>query len=112
MRVAHDDAVKTNGYVAPFLDGIWLRAPYLHNGSVPSLSELLKPEAQRTGVFFRGYDVYDPVGVGFVAQGAQAARFGERFNAADPGNGDYGHRYGTDLPDGDKAALVEYLKTK
>ena len=112
MRVGHDEAVKTNGYVAPFLDGIWLRAPYLHNGSVPNLAELLKPETQRVGVFFRGYDVYDPAGVGFVSQGEKAERFGERFNTAKTGNGNYGHRYGTDLAEGDKAALIEYLKTK
>jgi mono/diheme cytochrome c family protein len=45
-----------------FLDGIWLRAPYLHNGSVPTLRDLLEPAAQRPTVFWRGYDLYDQTG--------------------------------------------------
>ena len=39
------------------LDGIWLRAPYLHNGSVPTLRDLLRPPDERPVVFYRGYDV-------------------------------------------------------
>ena len=62
---------KTNGYANHPLDGIWLRAPYLHNGSVPSLRDLFKPAADRPTVFYRGYDVYDPVGVGFVSNVAE-----------------------------------------
>ena len=47
---------KTNGYTNSLLDGIWLRSPYLHNGSVPTLRDLLqKPEA-RPKAFYRGYD--------------------------------------------------------
>ena len=49
---------KTNGYANMPLDGLWLRAPYLHNGSVPTLRALLFPE-ERPAVFYRGYDVYD-----------------------------------------------------
>src|SRR3712207_7818528 len=41
------------------LDGLWLRAPYLHNGSVPTVEDLLEPAARRPTVFYRGYDVYD-----------------------------------------------------
>ncbi len=55
------------GYVAQYLDGIWLSAPYLHNGSVPTLRDLLRPVAQRPAVFYRGYDLYDPANVGFVS---------------------------------------------
>ncbi len=51
---------EPSGYIAAFLDGIWLRAPYLHNGSVPTLRDMLKPAAERPKVFYRGYDVYDP----------------------------------------------------
>ena len=65
-----------DGYIAAFLDGIWLRAPYLHNGSVPSLRDLLEPAANRPTTFYRGYDVYDPVKVGFVTEGAEAERLG------------------------------------
>ena len=54
------------------LDGIWLRAPYLHNGSVPTLRALMFPDA-RPAVFYRGYDVYDWENVGFVASGPTSA---------------------------------------
>jgi len=100
-----------NGYIAAFLDGIWLRAPYLHNGSVPTLRELLEPIEMRPKVFFRGYDLYDPVKVGFVAQGPEAERVGTRYDVSAKGGGNGGHVYGTTLPAADKDALVEYLKT-
>ena len=58
---------KTDGYVAVPLDGVWLRAPYLHNGSVPSLHDLLEPPDGRPKAFHRGYDLYDPARVGFVS---------------------------------------------
>ncbi|MBV9578859.1 MAG: cytochrome c [Chloroflexi bacterium] len=106
--------VKQDGYVAVPLDGIWLRAPYLHNGSVPTLEELLKPASQRTTDFWRGYDVYDQQQTGFVSQGADAERFGWHVDTTVAGNGNAGHEgdaYGTMLSDADKRALVEYLKT-
>ena len=52
---------KTNGYVSVPLDGVWLRAPYLHNGSVPTLQELFDPVESRRATFYRGYNVFDPV---------------------------------------------------
>ena len=61
------------GYNRTLLDGIWLRAPYLHNGSVPSLHDLLTPPERGPEVFWRGYDVYDPVTVGFISQGDRGA---------------------------------------
>jgi mono/diheme cytochrome c family protein len=103
---------KRNGYVAVALDGIWLRAPYLHNGSVPSLADLLEPPAQRPAVFYRGYDLYDPLRGGFVSQGPEAERVGWRYDTQARGNGNQGHLYGTALAAADKAALVEYLKTR
>jgi hypothetical protein len=48
------------------MDGIWLRAPYLHNGSVPNMHDLLEPAERRTKIFYRGYDVYDPVNMGLI----------------------------------------------
>lgn len=106
---------KTFGYANMPLDGAWLRAPYLHNGSVPNLRELLEPAAKRTKVFYRGNDVYDPKTVGFVASvGEQAGRRFFRFDTSKPGNSNAGHegkRYGTELAAEDKEALVEYLKT-
>lgn len=100
-----------SGYVAQFLDGIWLRAPYLHNGSVPTLADLLTPAAERPQSFWRGYDVYDPGRVGFIVQGAAAERAGTHYDTTLRGNGNQGHEFGTALPEADKAALLEYLKT-
>lgn len=102
---------STNGYVSVPLDGLWLRAPYLHNGSVPYLDELLEPPAARTTVFWRGYDVYDPKRMGFVADGEAAQRAGTLYLVGQPGNSNQGHLWGTDLSAADKRALLEYLKT-
>ena len=58
---------KTDGYANAPLDGLWLRAPYLHNGSVPTLRDLLEPSENRPRVFYRGYDVIDRRKLGFVS---------------------------------------------
>lgn len=100
-----------NGYVAQFLDGIWLRAPYLHNGAVPTLQDLLQPAAQRPAVFWRGYDVYDASKVGFVSEGPLAQRQGYKHDTQARANSNRGHEFGTQLADSDKSALIEYLKT-
>jgi mono/diheme cytochrome c family protein len=117
QRLAHFRV--TGGYANVPLDGIWLRAPYLHNGSVPTLRDLLLPARERPAAFYRGYDVYDPEAVGFVST---VAREGSRrfslFRTRDdrsgeplPGNSNEGHEYGTDLAEAQKRALLEYLKT-
>ncbi|MCB1890132.1 MAG: c-type cytochrome [Rhodocyclaceae bacterium] len=106
---------KTFGYANMPLDGVWLRAPYLHNGSVPTLRDLLEPAASRPVTFFRGDDVYDPTRVGFRSDRAadgDTALF--LFDTRLPGNGNQGHEghaYGTELAASDKDALVEFLKT-
>ncbi len=106
---------KTFGYANAPLDGIWLRAPYLHNGSVPNLRELFEPAQARTKVFYRGGDVYDPVNVGFAHElPTQGDRALFRFDTLKPGNDNGGHEgpaFGTDLPAEEKRALLEYLKT-
>jgi mono/diheme cytochrome c family protein len=101
----------TEGYVAVSLDGLWLRGPYLHNGSVPSLTDLLEPPESRPTRFWRGYDVLDAVRVGFISQGSEASRVGTLYDTSQPGNGNAGHTYGTTLPAASKRALIEYLKT-
>jgi hypothetical protein len=103
---------KSDGYANLPLDGIWARAPYLHNGSVPNLRALLEPPETRPKIFFRGYDVYDPQNVGFVFAGPEAERAGFRFDTALPGNGNGGHLYGTELSSAEKRALIEFLKTQ
>ncbi len=100
-----------SGYVAAFLDGIWLKAPYLHNGSVPTLRDLLEPPASRPQVFWRGYDVYDQKKVGFVSDTADAQRVGTRLDTRSRGGSNQGHAFGTRLSAAEKDALVEYLKT-
>jgi mono/diheme cytochrome c family protein len=105
------DMVKIEAYQSPPLDGLWLRAPYLHNGSVPNLNDLLKPVEQRAKVFYRGYDVYDPAEVGFITSGPAAERAGWRHDVTVRGDSNIGHTYGTGLSAEEKMALVEYLKS-
>jgi hypothetical protein len=103
---------KTHGYANHPLDGIWARAPYLHNGSVPTLRDLLEAPERRPPTFYRGYDVFDQVNVGFVSDVAEEkGRQFSRFDTSVPGNGNGGHVYGTSLGDAEKAAIVEYMKT-
>lgn len=103
---------KTNGYANHPLDGIWLRAPYLHNGSVPTMRDLLDPPESRPTTFYRGYDVFDQERLGFVSTVPEAdGQVFTRYDTSVPGNANTGHVYGTTLPDEDKRAVVEYLKT-
>jgi hypothetical protein len=89
----------------------WARAPYLHNGSVPTLSDLLEPVAKRPKLFWRGYDLYDQENVGFLSQTDEAKRVGTPYDTSQRSNGNGGHVFGVDLPAGEKKALVEYMKT-
>jgi hypothetical protein len=106
---------KTFGYANQPLDGLWLRAPYLHNGAVPTLRDLLNPATQRPKRFYRGYDVYDPKNVGFASDvPAEQTRKYFAFDTTLPGNGNAGHEgraYGTELSPAEKDALIEFLKT-
>ena len=103
---------KTYGYANHPLDGIWARAPYLHNGSVPTLRDLLEPADRRPAAFYRGYDVFDQQKVGFVSNvPSENGRTFMRYDTSLPGNGNAGHDYGTMLTDGEKTAIVEYMKT-
>jgi mono/diheme cytochrome c family protein len=112
LGITRPNMVKQEGYLSPPLDGAWLRGPYLHNGSVATLRELLERPEHRAKAFWRGCDLLDPVGVGFVSSGPEAERTGWRLDTAERGNGNQGHAYGTDLSEDDKRALVEYLKTE
>ena len=103
---------KTRGYANLPLDGLWLRAPYLHNGSVPSLRDLLLPPDQRPKRFFRGNNLLDLEDGGFLAGPCNPEtryQFFFCFDTTLPGNGNGGHLYGTDLPEEDRRALLEYL---
>lgn len=109
---------KTDGYANAPLDGIWARAPYLHNGSVPTLYDLLTPAESRNGgspFFYTGHSVYDTVNVGFRADAAtREGRKSFKFVITEIGNSNKGHtgpRYGTEISEADKRALIEFLKT-
>jgi hypothetical protein len=97
-------------YAARPLYGIWAAAPYLHNGSVPTLYHLLLPPEQRPKRFALGGREYDPVRLGF----AVGTACGQQDCAVDTtriGDGNGGHLWGTDLAEPDRMALLEYLKT-
>jgi len=66
---------------------------------------------ERPKVFWRGYDLYDPVNVGFVSRGAEAERVGTKYDTRARAGSNEGHAFGTGLPPTDKDALIEYLKT-
>jgi hypothetical protein len=95
-------------YKAGPLAGTWATAPFLHNGSVSSLYQLLLPPGERQKVFYVGSRQFDPKDVGFES-GKSGGAF--EFRTEILGNGNSGHEYGTTLPDDERRALVEYLKT-
>jgi cytochrome c5 len=123
---------KETHYRARPLNGVWATAPYLHNGSVPSLYWMLKPAAERPKQFCMGTRDFDPQQVGFRVEAGEepACRHGETlFSAADskgspiPGNSVLGHSLegtpgpgkpgviGRLLTDDERYDLIEYLKT-
>jgi hypothetical protein len=84
-------------------------APYLHNGSVPSLHDILLPPEQRPKTFFVGNWEFDPVNVGYAMASETPGAF--KFDTTARGNSNAGHVYGTDMTEDDRKALIEYLKT-
>lgn len=115
-------------YKARPLNGIWATAPYLHNGSVPTIYDLLLPLKRpddpadghyRLGEFMVGSREFDPVKIGFRTEGYE----GFRFRANQRGDFNTGHEYGTvhapvlngkkqePLTEEERWALVEYIKT-
>jgi mono/diheme cytochrome c family protein len=104
--------VSYNGYIAPPLDGIWATAPYLHNGSVPNLEAVLNSKL-RPDYWQRNFDApqYD-----YENPGWQYIQFNEPgdntvYNTKLRGYGNMGHYFGDKLPDKERMAVIEYLKT-
>jgi hypothetical protein len=96
-------AEGTNGYKADMLHGIWAQAPYLHNGSVPTLGQLVCAST-RPGRFLRGNIHYDEALVGFEWAEKPAARYGphdvilvKEFDTTVPGKANTGHTFGGNL---------------
>jgi hypothetical protein len=97
-------------YAARPLYGIWAAAPFLHNGSVPTLYDLLLPPDRRPKTFALGGRQYDPVRLGFVVE-TSCSQQDCLVDTTRTGDGNGGHLWGTDLSEADRTALLEYLKT-
>ncbi|MGB8839785.1 MAG: di-heme-cytochrome C peroxidase [Aliidongia sp.] len=111
----HTEATSSKpppGYESRVLQGVWAAAPYLHNGSVPSLAELLKPPAERVASFKIGpaYDI-DNVGLAAVQTKFDYVLNTTGCDHLDSGNSRCGHDFGTHLSPENKRALLEYLKS-
>jgi cytochrome c5 len=104
--------VPFNGYIAPPLDGIWATAPYLHNGSVPTLEAVLKSELRPT-YWSRNFKKpeYNYESVGWQYESHDKANSKKIYNTQLPGYGNYGHYFGDKLSNEERKALIEYLKT-
>ncbi len=118
----HYATTEHKGYQAPPLDGIWATAPYLHNGSVPTVYHVLNSKA-RPKVFTRSYrtdlDAYDAKRLGWKFEevsapdprGVSPIEFRKVYDTSQIGRGNAGHTYGDKLTDEDRYAVIEYLKT-
>lgn len=94
-------------YRARPLNGIWATGPFLHNGSVPSIADMLQPPERRPTTFHVGSRELDPAKVGFEnVKGPRTMLFDTRI----PGNSNAGHVYGTELSAEDKDSLLEFIK--
>lgn len=113
------DVAPEPGYIAPPLDGIWATAPFLHNGSVPSIEALLdsskRPQYWVRKVEEEAYDI-DNMAVGFTASNTSRAwtlpglkRY--VYDTTLKHHGNQGHTYGDKLSDAERRAVIEYLKT-
>jgi len=106
-------------YIARPHSGVWALAPYLHNGSIPNLYQLLSPREERQNVFYVGHSEFDPKKVGFVSQKTDDTDF--KFITSVPGNSNAGHEFrdgprkngiiGPSLSKQERWDLIEYLKT-
>jgi len=101
-----------DGYIAPPLDGIWITAPYLHNGSVPTLEALLNSK-ERPAYWSRDFNnpVYDYVKMGWKYTEEAGPRGTAVYNTTLPGYGNYGHVFGDRLSKPERKEVIEYLKT-
>ncbi len=112
----------TPGYQAPPLDGIWATAPYLHNGSVPTLHGVLNSKS-RPKLFIRSFKTdeadYDKDRVGWkvtelkepASEKLPAIERRKVYDTSKPGRSNAGHTYGDGFSEEERAAVVEYLKT-
>src|SRR4030095_6126479 len=101
-----------NGYIAPPLDGVWVTAPYFHNGSVPTIEAVLNSKL-RPAYWTRNFDAteydYDKMGWKFQMLPTPGNKY--VYNTGLPGYGNYGHYFGDDFTEAERKAVIEYLKT-
>jgi mono/diheme cytochrome c family protein len=104
--------LPTRGYVAPPLDGIWATAPYLHNGSVPTLDDLLH-SLQRPAFWRRNFDNsdFDKEKMGWKYERLDKKEGKETYDTTQQGYGNMGHTFGDVLTKEERQAVLEYLKT-
>jgi hypothetical protein len=106
----------TRSYVARPLVAIWATAPYLHNGSIPTLYDLMRPAAERPATFAVGHHEYDPVKLGYVTDPTRIPpdqrRLDFKLDTTIAGNRNTGHEYGTRLAEEERLAILEYIKTQ
>ncbi len=100
----------TQAYAARPLTAIWSHPPYLHNGSVPTIRDLLLPPSQRPETFTLGHTEFDPRTLG-LARDATLTAPPFLFDTRTTGNHNTGHLYGTTLTEAQRVRLLEYLKT-
>ena len=115
------DLAPAPGYVAPPLDGVWATAPYLHNGSVPTIEALLRSELRPTYWTRDLYDstAYDPATLGWIFTELPYGKDGVTdpdlrkaiYDTTRLGASNAGHTFGDALTDDERAAVLEYLKT-
>ena len=108
---------ELRAYKARPLAGVWATPPYLHNGSVPNLYQLLSPQSERSTTFYRGTFEYDPKHLGYRPE---AFKNGFEFDTRISGNHNSGHEFragqrgngviGPLLQPEERWALLEYLK--
>jgi hypothetical protein len=104
--------VPFNGYIAPPLDGVWITAPYLHNGSVPTIEALLDSR-KRPQYWSRNFNKteYDYEKLGWVYRAEPKPGGRSVYNTTLPGYGNYGHSFGDKLNEEERKSVLEYLKT-
>jgi hypothetical protein len=128
LKLTPEERLEWNGYrenevLAPLKykarphNGIWATPPYLHNGSVPNLFELLSPVAERSRVFYLGSKEYDPVKLGLNTDFMKGT---SKLDVAQKGNSNAGHEFndgaigngiiGRKLTVEERMQIIEYLK--
>lgn len=104
------------GYTAPPLAGLWSSAPYLHNGSVPSLTALLEPRLRPARFRVGGHALdWTTMGLRLGPDGGYPVGYvpystPQWVDTGQPGLGNSGHEYGGELSTDERRALIEFLK--